>query len=99
MTATRMLTHARFLLIAASACCVSLAAFAGQIPPPADYSNPDSWASRPRDAPGHEEDTPAGVARGILGERNAVDVFFVHPTTYLKFSIGNARYDEPGVTR
>ena len=99
MTETRRLTRASSMLIVAFACCLSLAAFGGQIPRAPDYAEPDSWAARPRDARGHEEDTPAGAATGILGERNAVDVFFLHPTTYLKFSIGNARYDEPGATR
>lgn len=94
-----MLTSACFILIAASACCLSLAALAEQIPPAPDYADLKSWAARPSDTLGHEEDTPAGVEKGILGERNAVDVFFIHPTTYLRFSIGNARYDEPGATR
>src|SRR5271163_381882 len=78
--------------------CPSLAA-AAQTPPAPDYANPESWAARPSDTPGHEEDTPAGVAKGILGQRNAVDVFFIHPTTYLRLSVGNAHYDESGATR
>ena len=93
-----MPTYACFILIAASIYCPSLAA-AEQTPPAPDYADPTSWAARPSDMPGHEEDTPAGVEKGILGQRNEVDVFFIHPTTYLRLSIGNARYDEPGATR
>lgn len=94
-----MLTRTCFTLIAASAYCLSLsAAVAGQPPPAPDYADPNTWAAHPGDRPGPEEDTPADVAKAILAQRDAVDVFFIHPTTYLALFIGNARYDEGGQT-
>lgn len=71
---------------------------AAAAPPAPDYADRNSWAAYPG-APGPEEDTPEGVAKTPLTQRNAVDVFFIHPTTYLTLSIGNARYDESGATR
>lgn len=67
---------------------------AGTLPAP-DYTQPDAWAARPG-LDSHANDTPAGVPRA---EDPAVDVFFIHPTTYLKPVIGNAPYDAGGFTR
>lgn len=67
-------------------------------PPAPDYAQTQSWAAYPGRST-HAEDTPEGVERGDERERERVDVFFIHPTTYLTFSISNARYDEPGPTR
>jgi hypothetical protein len=71
---------------------------AAETPPAPDYADPKTWAAYPG-IPGPEEDTPDGIAKTPLTQRNAVDVFFIHPTTYLALSIGNARYDEEGPTR
>jgi len=71
----------------------------GQGPPAPDYSRAESWAAHPRYTSGREEETPEGVALGSRAERDSVDVFFIHPTTYLALSISNARFDEPGETR
>lgn len=71
---------------------------AAATPPAPDYADRNSWAAYPG-IPGPEEDTPDSVAKTPLTQRNAVDVFFIHPTTYLTLIIGNARYDEDGPTR
>ncbi len=54
-----------------------------------NYATPDAWAAFPG-RPSHAEDRPEGDTPAT--ERN-VAVFFIHPTTYLAFSIGNAPYD------
>jgi hypothetical protein len=66
--------------------------------PAPDYSRAESWAAHPAHS-GTEEDVPAGVKKKSLAERDAVDVFFIHPTTYIFAGISNARFDEPGLTR
>lgn len=76
---------------------ISLTATA-ETPPAPDYADPNTWAAY-AGKPGPEEDTPSGIAKTPLSERNGVDVFFIHPTTYLTLSIGNARFDESGATR
>jgi Protein of unknown function (DUF3089) len=85
---------------------MSLVLMAGQVwaqapdksPPAPDYSRAESWAAHPAHS-GTEEDTPAGVDKKSLAVRAAVDVFFIHPTTYIFAGISNARFDEPGLTR
>lgn len=62
--------------------------FAETTPPTApDYFNPDHWAALP-DREDGADFTPPGVTDG-QAEAN-VDVFFVHPTTYLSNSGWNA---------
>lgn len=63
-------------------------AFAETIAPEApDYNNPDHWAALP-DREDAADFTPDGVSDG---QANAdVDVFFVHPTTYLSSAGWNA---------
>ena len=67
-------------------------------PPAPDYAQAQAWVALPGQRSNAEE-TPAGVALGDPRARDRVDVFFIHPTTYLVRSIGNARFDEPGETR
>ncbi len=67
---------------------------ASDLPAP-DYTQPGAWAARPG-LDSHANDTPAGVSRA---QDPQVDVFFIHPTTYLKPVIGNAPYDAGGFTR
>jgi hypothetical protein len=65
--------------------------------PAPDYARAEAWAA----FPGHSnnsEQTPAGVSPGTPHERDRVDVFFIHPTTYVSEADGNARYDEGGET-
>jgi hypothetical protein len=92
-----MLIRRLITLICLCAALLS-AATAADAPPAPDYADPNAWAAYPGTS-GHEEDTPDGIAKTPPGERNKVDVFFIHPTTYLTLSIGNARYDEDGQTR
>jgi Protein of unknown function (DUF3089) len=66
-------------------------------PPPPDYASPAAWAAWPARASAADEVPPA-VTEVPASDRTA-DVFFIHPTTYLATSMGNARYDEPGATR
>ncbi|QUD86606.1 DUF3089 domain-containing protein [Phenylobacterium montanum] len=70
--------------------------FAAQPPPPApDYRRPEAWAARP-DAPGETALTPDETGLKPAGRAAKVDVFFIHPTTYLAGEHWNAAYDEPG---
>jgi hypothetical protein len=66
-------------------------------PPPPDYSRADAWAAWPG-RPGRADELAPGLPRARLAEQDRVDVFFIHPTTYLTGSARNARYDEPGLT-
>jgi len=56
-----------------------------------DYSRPDAWMAFPgRNGLGRS--TPPGMT--AIDEASApADLFFVHPTTYLKNDVWNARYD------
>jgi hypothetical protein len=77
--------------------CLSGALCAAEPPPPPDYSRPDAWAAWPGRPSGADAFAP-GLPPGQLSESDKVDVFFVHPTTYLTGGAHNARYDEPGPT-
>lgn len=58
-----------------------------------DYAASSAWAARP----GMKSpvlDLPQGVASGP----QSTDLFFIHPTTYLKPVIGNAAFDAGGMT-
>jgi Protein of unknown function (DUF3089) len=84
-------------MVATAAAVLSLlahsrgAAAAAARPPP-DYALASAWAALP-DRPGHADDTPAGVARAAAAR---VPVFFIHPTTYLALTVGNAPFDASG---
>ncbi len=60
-------------------------------PPAPDYAKPDAWLAFPgRD--GLERSTPPGLT--AIDEAAApADVFFIHPTSYLKNDVWNAPYD------
>jgi hypothetical protein len=65
-------------------------------PPAPDYAQPGAWAAwpgRPSGADAH----PPGIGSAPLSPDTQADVFFIHPTTYLKGDESNARYDEPGL--
>jgi Protein of unknown function (DUF3089) len=96
MTGTAVINRRLISLICFSSLALSCAG--APTPPAPDYADPNTWAAYPG-KPGPEEDTPAGIATTPLTERSGVDVFFIHPTTYLTLAIGNARYDESGATR
>ena len=63
-------------------------------PPAPDYARPDAWLAFPG-RNGLERSTPPGMS--AVDEASApADVFFVHPTTYLKNDVWNAAYDVHG---
>ncbi len=63
-------------------------------PPAPDYARPGAWLAFPG-RNGLERSVPAGFA--AVDEAAApADVFFVHPTTYLKNDVWNAGYDVHG---
>lgn len=64
---------------------------AAALPAP-DYSQPAAWAAYPG-VPSHADDLPEGVAKGV---DRGVDVFFIHPTTYLVPVMANAAFDAGG---
>jgi Protein of unknown function (DUF3089) len=64
-------------------------------PPPPDYGRTAAWAALPG-LPSHANDAPTGVARAA---DPSVPVFFIHPTTDLAQSIGNAPFDASGRVR
>ncbi len=61
-----------------------------EVPPAPNYADPQSWAALPEMAD-KAEMTPPGEVPNAAPE---VDVFFVHPTTYLKRDYWNAPIDE-----
>jgi len=65
--------------------------------PAPDYAKAESWLAYPG-RPSRADDTPAGRDYGSASQKNTVDVFFIHPTTFMSFFSANARYDEPGPT-
>ena len=50
-------------------------------PPPTDYSKESSWAALPH-IPSSAQDVPPGLEAGQPALVDAVDVFYLHPTTY-----------------
>ncbi len=67
-------------------------ATAATAPPAPDYSLQAAWAAYPG-RPSHADDSPEGVSSGPV---SGVDVFFIHPTTYLTPVVGNAAFDAGG---
>lgn len=69
--------------------------FAETTPPPApDYARADAWLALPG-RNGLERSTPPGMT--AIDEKTApADVFFIHPTMYLKNDVWNAPYDVAG---
>jgi len=63
-------------------------------PPPPDYARPQAWLAFPRDK-GPERAAPPSLPAIDEGVAKA-DVFFIHPTTYLKNDVWNVAYDTPG---
>src|SRR5262249_39523693 len=79
--------------------CLAFTAWASAAPAPAapDYARAGAWAWWPGRASGADA-VPPGLTEGAMPEAQKVDVFFIHPTTYLVNDSANARYDEPGAT-
>jgi len=67
---------------------------ASDLPAP-DYSQMTAWAAYPGRS-SHVDDTPVGVSEKI---KTGVDVFYVHPTTYLMPRMANAAFDADGGVR
>jgi hypothetical protein len=62
-------------------------------PPAPDYGRRDAWMAFPGDG-GMERSAPPGAS--VVAEASApADLFFIHPTTYLKNDVYNAHYDAP----
>lgn len=68
--------------------------FSSAAPPAPDYAKETSWAAWPG-RPGPVDTMPLGVTEKI---DTGVDVFFVHPTSYLSSFSENARFDAGGIT-
>jgi len=66
-----------------------ISAFSAAAPPAPDYTQLSAWAAHP-EKPGTANETPAGVSEK---SQTGVDVFFVHPTTYLSPTVGSAAFD------
>ncbi len=68
--------------------------FAATAAPPApNYDRPEAWMAYPGRG-GLERSAPPGA--NVVDEAQApADLFFIHPTTYLKNDVYNARYDAP----
>lgn len=69
--------------------------FAATLAPPApDYSQGGAWMAFPGRG-GPERSTPPGFTP-VDEAKAPADVFFIHPTTYLKNDVWNAAYDVDG---
>ncbi len=69
---------------------------ASPAPSAPDYATASSWVVWPG-----RSSSANIIPQGILGsipQNPAVDVFFIHPTTYLSNATWNARFDEGGAT-
>jgi len=68
--------------------------FAAFTPPPApDYETPDAWAA----LPGRDDTadlSPPGMSPRVADDAARVDVFYIHPTTYLTSDGWNASIDK-----
>jgi hypothetical protein len=91
----------RALQVAAVALAISPGVFAdpptGSAPPAPDYAQLATWAAWPG-RPSAADTLAPGLADASLPESERVDVFFIHPTTYLTGSEPNAHFDERGIT-
>ena len=67
-------------------------AAAAPLPPTPDYAQASAWAALPG-VPSHVDDTPTGVPKAADPR---VPLFFIHPTTDLAASVGNAPFDASG---
>ncbi|MBX8827435.1 DUF3089 domain-containing protein [Ochrobactrum sp. SFR4] len=83
------------LLLSSCASIRPIRPFTQMDPPPApDYAQPNAWLALPN-RNGIERSTPPGLT--AVDEMTALaDVFFIHPTMYLKNDIWNAAYDAAG---
>ena len=86
--------HAQPLGLAALARRPPQAFFPAGAPPAPDYASPAAWAAWPG-RHSNAELAPAGVT-AVDPATAKVDVFFIHPTTYLANEKWNAAFDEPG---
>lgn len=76
-----MTTASHLAVLLASAASADAPPFAGQTPPPApDYTLAAAWAAGPS-GPGASAAVPPGATPAARAP--AVDIFYVHPTTYL----------------
>lgn len=66
-------------------------------PPAPDYAQAASWAATP-DKLGLAASVPPETDEHNLSAEGKVDVFFIHPTTYLSRRSWNASFDESGDT-
>src|SRR5882757_5050408 len=67
-----------------------------QTPPAPDYSSSTSWAALPG-IPSTASATPPGY--DDQQATAAVDVFYIHPTTYFDIAIANAAYNQGGIAQ
>ena len=81
-------------LLALAGCSKAAPFDPAHVPPAPDYAQPSAWLAFPgRD--GIERSTSPGMA--AVDEASApADVFFIHPTTYLRNDVWNAAYDAAG---
>jgi len=81
--------------VLALAGCTRAAPFdPAHVPPAPDYSQPNAWLAFPG-RNGIERSAPPGMV--AVDEASApADVFFIHPTTYLRNDVWNAAYDAAG---
>jgi hypothetical protein len=85
------------LLAAAIASSADAETQGPRAPPAPDYAHADTWAAWPGRASSADSVAP-GLPDASVPDSAKVDVFFIHPTTYLTGREPNARYDEAGVT-
>lgn len=85
------------LLAALSAAACAAESQAPRAPPAPDYAHADTWAAWPGRPSGADGVVPE-LPEASVPDDEKVDVFFIHPTTYLTGSEPNARYNEAGLT-
>lgn len=68
-------------------------------PPEPDYARPEAWAAHPDHAPLSAWPAEVGaIPPAPGGTADAVQTFFIHPTTFRGFDVGwNAPWDDPTI--
>lgn len=69
-----------------------------KVPPAPNYADAAAWAAWPG-RPSGADAVPSESSQLDQQSTAKVDVFFVHPTTYLTRQVGNAAFDAGGVAR
>lgn len=91
--------NANWMRVATAAVFAAMISLAAEAAPPApDYAQVGAWAALP-DMQDGADSVPEGSGAVDRQATAKVDVFFIHPTSFVGFFQSNAAYDESGGTK